>query len=86
MEGNHADSAARIQKVYHIVQRILQYLKLLIPATLRKFAGIEKDVVLAGLLNRIEIWSEEKWNENNNYEEIDMDEIAGQLTELGLDI
>ena len=24
--------------------------------------------------------------ENNNYEEIDMDEIAGQLTELGLDI
>ena len=60
--------------------------RVLIPATLRKFAGIEKDVVLAGLLNRIEIWSEEKWNENNNYEEIDMDEIAGQLTELGLDI
>lgn len=57
--------------------------RVLIPATLRKFAGIEKDVVLAGLLNRIEIWSEEKWNENNNYEEIDMDEIAGQLTELG---
>ena len=43
-------------------------------------------MVLAGLLNRIEIWSEEKWNQNNNYEEIDMDEIAGQLTELGLDI
>ena len=60
--------------------------RVLIPATLRKFAGIDKDVVLAGLLNRIEIWSEEKWNENNNYEEIDMDEIAGQLTELGLDI
>ena len=60
--------------------------RVLIPATLRKFAGIEKDVVLAGLLNRIEIWSEEKWNENNNYEEIDMDEIAGQLTELGLHI
>ena len=35
---------------------------------------------------RQEIWSEQKWNENNNYEEIDMDEIAGQLTELGLDI
>ena len=60
--------------------------RILIPATLRKFAGIEKDVVLAGLLSRIEIWSEERWLENNNYEEIDMDEIAGQLTELGLDI
>ena len=60
--------------------------RILLPATLRKFAGIEKDVILAGLPNRIEIWSEQKWNENNNYEEIDMDEIAGQLTELGLDI
>ena len=60
--------------------------RILLPATLRKFAGIEKDVILAGLPNRIEIWSEQKWNENNNYEEIDMDEIAGHLTELGLDI
>lgn len=60
--------------------------RILLPATLRKFAGIEKDVVLAGLLNRIEIWSEEHWEQNNNYEEMDMDEIAGQLTELGLDI
>lgn len=58
----------------------------MLPATLRKFAGIEKEVVLAGLLNRIEVWSEEKWNENNNYEEMDMDAIAGQLTALGLDI
>ena len=60
--------------------------RVLLPATLRKFAGIEKDVILAGLPNRIEVWSEQKWNENNNYEEIDMDEIAGHLTELGLDI
>ena len=60
--------------------------RILLPATLRKFARIEKDVILAGLPNRIEVWSEQKWNENNNYEEIDMDEIAGHLTELGLDI
>lgn len=60
--------------------------RILLPATLRKFAGIEKDVILAGLPNRLEVWSEQKWNENNNYEEIDMDEIAGHLTELGLDI
>ena len=60
--------------------------RILLPATLRKFAGIEKDVVLAGLLNHIEIWSEERWNENNNYDEIDMDEVAAQLTDLGLNI
>ena len=60
--------------------------RILLPATLRKIAGIVKDDILAGLPNRIEVWSEQKWNENNNYEEIDMDEIAGHLTELGLDI
>ena len=32
----------------------------LVPQTLRKFAGLEKDVVLTGNLNRIEVWSKEK--------------------------
>ena len=40
--------------------------RILLPATLREFAGLEKDVVLTGMLNRIEIWSKEKWNENNS--------------------
>ena len=35
--------------------------RILLPATLREFAGLEKDVVLTGMLNRIEIWSKEKW-------------------------
>ncbi len=60
--------------------------RILLPATLRAFAGIEKDVILAGLLSHIEIWSEERWKENNNYDEIDMDEVAAQLTDLGLSI
>ncbi len=60
--------------------------RILLPATLRKFAGIEKDVILAGLLDRIEIWSEERWAQNNNYDEIDMDEVAARLTDLGLNI
>ena len=33
--------------------------RILLPATLREFAGLDKDVVLAGMLNRIEIWSKE---------------------------
>ena len=41
---------------------------------------------LAGLLDRIEIWSEERWAQNNNYDEIDMDEVAARLTDLGLNI
>ena len=56
--------------------------RILVPATLREFAGLEKDVVLTGNINRIEIWSKEKWSENNNYD--DMDTIAENLTDLGI--
>lgn len=58
--------------------------RILLPQTLREFAGLEKDVVLTGMLNRIEIWSKTKWNENNSYD--DMDDIAEQMTDLGLSI
>lgn len=56
--------------------------RILVPGTLREFAGLEKDVVLTGMLNRIEIWSKEKWSLNNSCD--DMDEIAEQMTDLGL--
>lgn len=60
--------------------------RILLPATLREFAGLEKDVVLTGMLNRIEIWSKEKWNENNFLDDVAMDEIAEQMTDLGFGI
>ena len=55
---------------------------ILVPATLREFAGLEKDVVLTGNLNRIEVWSKEKWAENSNYD--DMDSIAEGMQEMGI--
>lgn len=58
--------------------------RILVPATLREFAGLEKDVVLAGITDRVEIWSKEKWTENNAIG--DMDDIAEQMAELGLNI
>ena len=56
--------------------------RILVPATLREFAGLEKDVVLTGSLNRIEIWSKAKWIENSNYD--DMDSIAEGMQEMGI--
>ena len=35
--------------------------RILIPSTLRECAGLEKNVMLAGQLGRIDIWDEEKW-------------------------
>ena len=45
--------------------------RILVPQTLREFAGLIKDVVLTGNLTRIEVWSKEKWLENSNYEDMD---------------
>lgn len=56
--------------------------RILLPSTLREFAELEKDVVLAGNLNRIEIWSKAKWIENTAFD--DMDDIAEQMSDLGL--
>lgn len=56
--------------------------RILIPATLREFAGLEKDVVLTGNITRIEIWSKEKWAENSSYD--DMDAIAEGMQEMGI--
>lgn len=58
--------------------------RILLPQVLREFADLQKDVVLAGVLSRIEIWSKERWLGTNTYD--DMDEIAEHMAELGLSI
>lgn len=35
--------------------------RILLPPMLRKFAGLDKNVVLAGQVSRVELWNEEKW-------------------------
>ena len=58
--------------------------RILLPAVLREFAGLEKDVVLAGVLNHIEIWSKDRWSETSEYD--DVEEIAEHMAELGISI
>lgn len=58
--------------------------RILLPATLREFAGLDKDVVLVGVGSRIEIWSKEKWDAIN--EDDNMDAITSAMESLGLTI
>ena len=58
--------------------------RILLPANLREFAGIEKDVVSVGVYSRVEIWSKERYEENTDFD--DMDEIAEHMAELGIGI
>ena len=54
----------------------------LIPPNLRSYAKLSKDVVLAGVSTRIEIWDKKLWDETNSYE--DMDEVAEHMADLGI--
>jgi MraZ protein len=58
--------------------------RILLPAALREFAGLDKDVVLVGVGSRIEIWSKEKYEAIG--EDMDMDNIAAAMESLGLTI
>ena len=58
--------------------------RILIPASLRKYAELEKEVMLLGVGSRVEIWNKEKWEEASTYD--DMDEVAEHMDSLGLSI
>lgn len=58
--------------------------RILMPQDLRDFAGLEKDVVLAGMGSRIEIWSLERWKANND--SVDINAISKGVMNLGLTI
>lgn len=58
--------------------------RILIPDYLRKFAGLQKNAVLAGLYNRIEIWDESMWDRYKQKTESASEEIAEKLGELGI--
>ena len=58
--------------------------RILVPDFLRNYAGLNKTIIIAGLVNRLEIWDEEKWNAYKTNLEKNSDRIAEKLGELGV--
>lgn len=56
--------------------------RVLIPSNLREKAGLEKDIVFVGVMSKIEIWSKERWDENDDFDNVD--DIAEHMSEFGL--
>ena len=51
--------------------------RILIPQSLREYAGIKKNVTVAGIMNRAEIWDTQAWKDYNSG--TTSDEIAEQM-------
>jgi len=58
--------------------------RFLITSNLREFAELEKEVVIIGVLTKIEIWSKEKWLKYSTDANVTADEIAEKMSNLGI--
>ena len=58
--------------------------RFLIPANLREYATLEKDAIIIGVGTRIEIWNKANWKQYSSDENISADEIAENMTMLGI--
>ena len=58
--------------------------RILIPANLREYAELVKELVIIGVANRVEIWSKERWDEYNDEANLDHQSIVEKMAELGI--
>ncbi len=60
--------------------------RILLPAVLREYAELDKEVVLAGTSKRIEIWNKDRYLADQKEYEENIDEIASNMESFGFSI
>ena len=58
--------------------------RFLVASNLREYASMEKEIVIIGVGTRIEFWSKDKWKKYNSCENMSADELAENMTILGI--
>lgn len=58
--------------------------RILIPPTLRDYAALDREVILVGMINRIEIWSSARWSAVFSAALTSLSGMGDRLAELGL--
>lgn len=53
--------------------------RVLIPHNLREYAGIEKEVMIIGVPNRVEVWNEQAWKEYSSKADAEFEKVAEKL-------
>ena len=55
--------------------------RIVIPAELKEYAGIDKELVTMGAMRKIEVWSKEVWDAPDNENKMDSEEFAESLAQ-----
>ncbi|WP_084667042.1 division/cell wall cluster transcriptional repressor MraZ [Thermanaeromonas toyohensis] len=58
--------------------------RILLPASLREYARLEKEVVIAGVSTRVEIWSRELWEKYLEETAIQYEALAEKMGDFGI--
>lgn len=57
--------------------------RILIPDHQKEFAGLKKEIVFAGVNDRVEVWEVERWSAYKSRIEKQADQLAEKLGEIG---
>jgi len=60
--------------------------RILIPANLREYAGLTKDVAVIGVASRVEIWDHGEWLRYSGEAGGSFEEIAEKIVDLDIDL
>lgn len=58
--------------------------RFLISSKLREFSDLDKDVVIIGVLSRVEIWDKKKWEEYSNNQNGSVEDIEEKMSMLDI--
>lgn len=58
--------------------------RVLIPSYLREYAKLRKKGIVAGIYDRVEIWSEESWKKEMSKIDIEAGKVVEELSEIGV--
>lgn len=58
--------------------------RIMLPATLREYASLEKEAVVIGVSTRIEIWSKTKWDAYMEQASASFEAISEKIVDLGI--
>jgi MraZ protein len=58
--------------------------RVMVPYELRQNAGIANDIVIVGLMDKLELWDKQRWDAITDPDKIDVEAFARKLSEYGI--